>query len=281
MSFVSTAHAAVYNNAKPIFVDVDENTLCIDIDDVKRKITNKTSLVLPVHFGGYPCNVKRLHSITKNSNIKIIEDAAHACGSVFDGKKIGSHSELVCFSFHPVKNLSMPTGGAITINSDKKIEPILKSLRWCGITNRNESSYDVDKLGYNYYMNEVSAAIGLIQLQRLDKMNKKRFEIAKQYFKTINVEKKMPLSSDCSYHLYWIRVKNRDELMSKMRENGIETGIHYKPIHMMTFYKNSQKLETSERVWKELVSIPMHLNLSQSNIDKIIFCLNKYAKSTT
>lgn len=280
MSFVSTAHAAVYNKAKPLFVDVDERTLCIDMDDLEKKFTKKTSAVLPVHFGGYPCDIKKLHSITKNLGIHVIEDAAHACGAFFDNKKIGSHSDLVCFSFHPVKNLSMPTGGAIAINADSNIESTLKSLRWCGITNRNESYYDVDKLGYNYYMNEISATIGLVQLKRLDKMNQKRRKIAKQYFKSINVEYKMPFSSDCSYHLYWVRVKNRDEFMKKMREEGIETGIHYKPIHTMTFYKTSQKLQTSERIWKELVSIPIHLNLSQNDIDKIISCVNKYSIST-
>ena len=219
-------------------------------------------------------------SITTNHDIHVVEDAAHACGATLDGKRIGSHSELVCFSFHPVKNLSMPTGGAISINANQDVKSILTSLRWCGITNRNDSYYDVDKVGFNYYMNEISAAIGLIQLRRLNQMNTIRRNIAKQYHKLINIEYKMPLSTDCSYHLYWIRVKKRDEFMKKMKENGIETGIHYKPIHTMTLYKTSQKLRVADRIWKELVSIPIHLNLSQKDIDKIISCVNTYATST-
>ena len=103
LTFVSTAHAAVTNGAVPKFVDVDESTLCIDLDDLEKKITKNTKVIIPVHFGGYPCDLKKLNKIKKDYNLHIVEDAAHACGSTFNNKQIGSHSELVCFSFHPVK----------------------------------------------------------------------------------------------------------------------------------------------------------------------------------
>lgn len=276
LTFVSTAHAAVTNNAIPKFVDIDETTLCIDIDDLERKITKNSKVIMPVHFGGYPCDLSKLSKIKKDYNLNIVEDAAHACGTTFNNKKIGSHNEIVCFSFHPVKNLAMPTGGAIAVNNNK--HELLKSLRWCGITNRHGSEYNVDKLGWNFYMNEISAGIGLIQLKRLNKLNQKRKEIAKIYHLKINVEHKMPFSKDCSYHLYWIRVKNRTQFMKKLFEKGIETGIHYKPLHKMTYYKNTKKLETCDRIWKELVSIPMHPNLSESDVEKIIDNINSYAK---
>ncbi len=278
MTFVSTAHAAVYNNAKPKFVDVDESTLCIDIDDLEKKITKNTSVVIPVHFGGFPCDIRRLQKIKNDYNLHIVEDAAHACGAKFNGKKIGTHNELVCFSFHPVKNLSMPTGGAIAMNSHIEELESLNSARWCGITNRKGSLYDVATLGWNYYMNEISAAIGLIQLKKLEKMNKIRLQIARKYFTKLNVENKMPFSNDCSYHLFWIRVKNREEFMKKMYKEGIETGIHYKPIHLMKYYSSSVNLKNCEKIWKEIVTIPMHANLSTLDVERIIYNVNRFAK---
>ncbi|MEX1053809.1 MAG: DegT/DnrJ/EryC1/StrS family aminotransferase [Nitrosopumilaceae archaeon] len=279
MTFVSTAHAAIYNNAKPKFVDIDESTLCIDINDLEKKITKNTKVVIPVHFGGYSCDLAKLQKLKNDYNLHIVEDAAHSCGAKFNGKRIGSHSELVCFSFHPVKNLSMPTGGAIAMNSHMKDIESLNSSRWCGITDRKGSLYDVGDLGWNYYMNEISAAIGLVQLKRLDYMNRIRKQIARKYSKELNIENKMPFSNDCSYHLYWIRVKNREVFMKKMHVEGIETGIHYKPVHLMKYYSNSTKLENCEKIWKEVVSIPMHTNLSARDTEKVIVSVNRFAKS--
>ena len=116
MSFVSTAHCIVENGGIPKFVDIEPNTLCIDPKQIKNAISKKTVAILPVHFGGMPCNLDEIKKISKKYNLIVIEDAAHAVGSQFNGKKIGAHSDAVCFSFHPVKNLAMPTGGLITIN---------------------------------------------------------------------------------------------------------------------------------------------------------------------
>jgi len=278
ITFVSTAHAAIYNNAKPKFVDVDEATLCIDIEDFEKKITKNSAVVIPVHFGGMSCNLKQIHKLAKDYKIHVVEDAAHACGSSYYGKKIGSHSELVCFSFHPVKNLSMPSGGAISLNSSLHEVESLNSLRWCGISKRSGTSYDIDSVGWNYYMNEIAASIGLVQLKQIEKLNSKRQKIAKNYAKYINVENKMPFAKDCNYHLYWIRVKNRDEFMKKMKKAGIETGIHYKPLHLMSYYKNSVRLQRSEKVWKEIVSLPMHPNLTDNDVEKVIKNVNRLSK---
>ena len=274
ITFVSSAHAAVYNNAKPKFVDVDESTLCIDIEDLKKKISQKTSVIIPVHMGGYPCDLEKIQKLATDYKIKVVEDAAHACGTTYQGKKIGSHSDMVCFSFHPVKNLSMPTGGLIALNSNLNAIKSMKSKRWCGISNRKGTSYDIDSLGWNFYMNEISAAIGLVQLKRLGKLNQRRVEIAKKYHKHLNVDKKMPFSKNCSYHLYWIRVKNRNKFMKKMTKEGIETGIHYKPVHMMSYYQNKVKLTTSEKIQEEIVSLPIHPNLKDEQIEKVIQKVN-------
>ena len=279
LSFVSTAHSIVYNGGKPIFVDIDPKTLCIDPEKVLKKISKKTKVVLPVHFAGIPANLKKLKKISKDNNLILIDDAAHACGASYEGKKIGSINEFSCFSFHPVKNLAMPTGGLISLNhkNSKKFKKILESKRWCGITNRKGVKYDVKEIGWNYYMNEFSAAIGLIQLKKLDKMNKTREKISKIYHKEINLNNKMPIENGSSYHFYWIRVKNRNKFMKEMKNVGIETGIHYRPIHKLSLYKQKKKLVVTENVENEIVSIPNHPNLKINDVEFIIKNINKFS----
>jgi perosamine synthetase len=278
ISFVSTAHSIIVNGGKPVFVEIDPITMCIDSQKIENSITKKTAAILPVHFGGIPCNLKNIKKICKNHSLFLIEDAAHAAGSMYDGKKIGTHGDAVCFSFHPVKNLAMPTGGLISLNTSnhKSMKTILDSRRWCGITDRHNSNYDVKELGWNYYMNEFSASIGLVQLKKLDKLNKIRKKIAKIYHSKINVDAKMPFDNNSSYHLYWILVQNRSKFRINMKNMGIETGIHYNPIHTMSMYKSKTKLPITENVGKKIVSIPIHPNLSDNDVEKIINSVNKF-----
>ena len=173
----------------------------------------------------------------------------------------------------------MPTGGLITINTKnyKKMNTTLKEKRWCGISNRKGATYDVKSIGWNYYMNEFSATIGIEQLKKLDRSNKIRQTIAKKYYNKINLEHKMPLVQGCCYHLYWIRVKNRNSFRKRMNNLGIETGVHYKPIHTFSMYHQKNHLQVTDEVAKEIVTIPIHPNLSENNINKIISSINKYA----
>jgi len=279
MSFVSTAHCIVENGGIPVFVDVDPNTLCINSEKIEYAITKNTKAIISVHFGGMPCNIKKINKIAKKYNLYTVEDAAHASGTTFNKKKIGSHGNLVCFSFHPVKNLAMPSGGLISINhkNHKKFKQLLSSRRWCGITNRNDSDYDVKEIGWNYYMNEFSAAIGLEQLKKLSYLNKIRKNIAKKYSTEINLETKMPYDENCSYHLYWILVKNRQKFRQRLYENGIETGTHYKPIHLMSMYKKNISLPITESAGKNIVTLPIHPNLKKHQIKKIINSVNEFS----
>ena len=278
LSFVSTAHAVLYNKAKPVFVDVDPKTLCLDVTEVEKKITKKTKAILPVHFAGIPANLAYLTKLARDSKINLIEDASHACGAKYGGKKIGTHNEIICFSFHPVKNLSMPTEGAITLNGKfaKKRKNMFNSLRWCGIDNRKGVFYDVPRLGWNYYMNEFSAAIGLKQLKKLETMNSRRRSVAKMYHKGISFEHKSPISKDSCYHLYWICIKNRSEFIKFMNKSNIEVGVHYKPVHLMSAYKRSTSLPVTESLWTELVSIPMHANLTDFQVKYVIEKINEF-----
>jgi perosamine synthetase len=279
LSFVATANAVLENGGIPKFVDIDESTLCMDPKKISKLISKKTKIILPVHFGGISSNLTEISKLCKDNKIHLIEDAAHATGTIYKNNKIGSHGDLVCFSFHPVKNLAMPTGGLISINSKdhKKISKILKEKRWCGITNRKGDDYDVKNIGWNYYMNELSAVIGIEQLKKLDKTNLQRKKNAKKYFEQILLDKKMPFDNECSYHFYWIRVKNRDEFREKLLKKGIQTGIHYKPIHTFSLYKSKIKLPITEKVGKEIVTLPTHPNIQEKDLEKIIKIVNKFS----
>ena len=279
LSFVSTANAVIENGGIPKFVDIDEKTLCMDPEKILKVISKKTKVILPVHFGGLTSNLGEISKLCKEHKIALVEDAAHAAGSLHLNKKIGSHGELVCFSFHPVKNLAMPTGGLISINTNdhKKIAKILKEKRWCGISNRKGDDYDVKNIGWNYYMNEFSAAIGIEQLKKLDKTNLQRKKNAKKYFEQISLEEKMPFDKECSYHFYWIRVKDREKFREKLLKKGIQTGIHYKPIHKFSLYKSKIKLPITEKIGREIVTLPTHPNIQKKDLEKIIKMVNKFS----
>ena len=278
LTFVSTVHSILLNGGKPIFIDVEPDSLCLDPQMIQKSINKKTRAILPVHFGGMAADLESIRDLC-NNKISIIEDAAHATGTIYKNKKIGSHSIAVCHSFNPTKNLVMPAGGAITLNGKKShvFKKMLNSRRWNGISNRHGTKYDIKEIGWNYFMNEFSAAIGIEQLKKQNALTNKRKKIAKRYFQEINTENKMPFNKNCSYHLYWIKTKKRKEFMKKMLENNIQTGIHYQPVHLMSFYKGKFNLPNTEKVGKEIVSLPMHPNLTDSEISKVIKFTNKYS----
>jgi perosamine synthetase len=188
MTFVSTAHCVAYRLAMPIFADVDPHTLSIDLEDVRRKITSRTRAIIPVHYSGRPIDLDALKEIA--GGIPIIEDCAHATGARYKGRSVGSIGDIGCFSFHAVKNLAMGDGGALTLNDQQWMERC-KRLRWLGIdkgtwdrTAVDKSywwQYFVDEIGLKCHLNDIAAAIGLVQLRRLQAMNARRREIARQY----------------------------------------------------------------------------------------------------
>ena len=174
----------------------------------------------------------------------------------------------------------MPTGGLIAINdkSHKQLRNKIESRRWCGISNRHDDKYEINEIGDNYYLNEISAAIGIQQLKKLNKMNSIRKKIAKKYFLELENESKMQFDNNCSYHLYWICVKNRNNFRKELYKNGIQTGTHYKPIHTFKLYNSKVKLPVTEKVGKEIVTLPIHPNLTNNQLEKIILLSNKFSK---
>lgn len=276
LSHVSLAHSITLNGGKPIFVDVDPKTLCLDPNLAKKAINKKTKAICPVHFGGVPADISLFQRICKEKNLKLIEDAALAMGSNYNDKKIGQHSDFVCFSFHPVKILSAPKGGMISINSknSKSIKKKLYALRNSGIGTDGKS---VDSVGWNAYMNEFSAAICLEQLKKIKKIISKRNAISKRYYQELDFLIRMPYSKDYAYNFYWIQVKNQKSFVKKMKEKNIEVANYHTPIHMTNFYQNSKKLKHTEYAYDRMVLLPTHPGLNTEDITNIIDLTKKFS----
>lgn len=301
LTFVSTAHAVLYVGAKPVFADVEKDTLCLSPEDTARKITKRTRAIIPVHYGGNPADMDAFGNLAKKHDLVIIEDASHACGSIYHGKKIGSISPFTCFSFHAVKNLATGDGGMITVK-DKKTADHLKKLRWVGINkdtwNRLEQVskkgkdsyrvygwyYEVEELGYKCHMNDITAALGLVQLQKLDAGNATRRELANRYTRALG---KLPHSM-CptvrpgivsAQHNYVIRCKYRDKLHTYLRDRGISSGVHYMPIHLQPYYRRlypNTRLPVTETEWKNLLTLPLYPQLKIKEQNYIINCIKKF-----
>lgn len=285
MTFVSTAHAVAYNLALPVFADIDEKTLQIDIEDMQRKITSRTKAIIPVHYGGRPCDMDAINKIAKEKNLAVIEDAAHACGASYKGRKAGSLGDMGCFSFHAVKNLATGDGGMLTLK-DQTLASRSKKLRWLGIDkgtwdrSKLDKSYwweyYVDEIGLKNHMHDMAAAMGLVQLGKLDAMNARRKEIAAMYTVAFGNHPRIetPVADDdvykSSWHIYHIKTDKRDDLSRFLEQNDIQTGVHYKPIHLYTCYGNRPSLPKAEKVFGEILSLPMHPGLTNEDVNKVI-----------
>ena len=293
MTFVSTAHVVAYNFATPIFCDVDKRTMNIDINEIEKKRTSKTKAIVPVHYGGRACDMDKIKAMTKG--LFVIEDAAHACGGEYKGKKCGSLGDIGCFSFHAVKNLATGDGGALSVNNRNWAERA-KRLRWLGIdkgtwdrTGLDRSywwEYLVDEIGLKCHMNDIMAAIGLVQLRKLEKNNERRREIARRYteaLKDIDQIATPPEDDEnfkSSWHIYYIKTARRDDLSVWLKEREINTGVHYRPIHTYSCYGNQPSLPVAEKVFQSILSLPMHPALSNKDVDYVIeniiqFCRKK------
>ena len=300
ISFVASANAAVYCSADIDFLDISLEDYNIDIKSLEKKLLvakrkNKLpKVIIAVHFAGNPCQMKEIYLLKKKYKFKIIEDASHALGAGYMNKRIGNceFSDMCVFSFHPVKSITTAEGGIVTTNN-KKFFNDLKLYREHGI-NRNfinkkvrPKYYEQIKLGYNYRMNEIEAAIGIEQLKKLDSFISKRVEIYNLYksklknnlFEYPNIS----INSDSSHHLFVILLKKnirklRDSIFSKLLKKGIGVNIHYMPIYKHSFYKNYLKknffLKNSERYYNTCISIPIFPTLSKNDQNFIIKIIN-------
>ncbi len=293
LTFVSTNHAILYNDATPVFADVEPDTLNLDPDDIERKITPKTRAILPVHYGGHPANLERIHALAAAHNLVVIEDAAHAAGSRYKNQPIGNLSPLTCFSFHPVKNLATGDGGMITL-ADDEWDARLRRLRWVGINkdtwvrSRDKDAsqysweYDVEEVGFKCHSNDINSAIGLVQLARLPQTNARRREICAMYTEALRDLEwlQLPVERDDVFsarHNYVVRCDRRDDLAAWLRQHGIATGMHYIPNHLHAVYRPyAIPLPVVEREWVRLLTLPLFPALTDEDVEFIIDVIRRF-----
>lgn len=289
ITFVSTAHAVMYRGARAIFADVDRETLNISFADVERKLSPKTKAIIPVHYGGRPIDVRRLKQVV-GDRVTIIEDCAHACGASYYGQKVGSEGNISCFSFHAVKNLAMGDGGALVTHREKDWDRA-KRLRWLGIdkdtwtrsdTNRKYWwQYAVPEIGYKCHLNDIAAAIGIVQLKKLDAMNGRRREIVRMYTEMLrNVVETPPDDTPefrSAWHIYCIKCKRRDDLAVYLQSQGINTGVHYYPIHLYdTCYGTQPELPVAEAEMKRIMSLPIFPDMKDDQVTMVAEQIKKF-----
>jgi len=287
-TFAATANAVSYCDAKPVLVDVDPNTFNIIPKMIEKKITKKTRAIIIVHYGGQSCNMDEIISIAKKNNLFLIEDCAHALGSIYKNKKCGSFGDTGCFSFYPTKIITTGEGGMITTNNSKLFEKF-KILKSQGMnilpTEREKSSlwkYDIVDLGFNYRLDEIRSSLGLSQLKRINKINKMRIKIAKTYdslLKKINGITIPIVESDRNhiYHLYTIKIEKnyhltRNELFNKLHNAGVGSSVQFYPLHLMSYNKGKYKkndFPIANKLKDQVISLPIFPNMSTKQIEYV------------
>lgn len=298
-SFAASANCIAYCGARPVLADIKRKTFDIDPVQIKKKITEKTKVLIPVDFAGQPYDYEIIYEIASDNNIKIISDAAHSIGAEFKVNKktykTGScqFSDLSIFSFHPVKNITTGEGGIITTNNDEFYEKLLM-LRTHGITkdprflknNHGPWYYEMQMLGYNYRITDFQCALGLSQLKKLDRFIKRRREIAQlynEYFENVE-EINTPVEKENVvhvYHLYIIQInkklvkKSKKRIFEDLRKLNIGVQLHYIPIHYHPFYKENYGYKegdfpVAEDYYQNAISIPIYWGLTNEDIGEIV-----------
>lgn len=275
LTFISTALAVVYCGAKPVFADVRPDTLCLDWEDAAAKWTERTAAAIPVDYAGHPALALDQRLPAALNDKLIIQDAAHSVAQ-------RAYGDLVCLSFHPVKPLATGDGGAV-LTDDGQVAERLRALRWCGIgrstwertAKRYSWDYDIQEIGYKYHWNDIQATIGLVQLGRLDDMNRRRREIAKRYAWELSKCTAVTLPLDHSahtWHLFALRVdaERRDALVDHLAAKGISAGVHYKPLTHYPMFADQPTPPVTEREWRRLVSLPIYPNMTEGEQEQVI-----------
>jgi|WetSurMetagenome_2_1015567.scaffolds.fasta_scaffold141834_2 perosamine synthetase len=297
ITFASTAFAPIYNGLEPVFVDVDENTISISLDDLEKKYTKDCVAIIPVHLGGHPAQMDKISEFAKIKNLKIVEDCAHTAGSSYKGKKLGLWGDIGCFSFEEKKAMTTGDGGMMCSDDEELIAP-MKACRWVGIdkdtwkrvdgyTDTKSSDarhwyYEIASLGFKYNMNDLSASIGLAQLKKLDWMNSIRSKHINRYMDGIegltHIKPLMPFEPERnSYWLFGVRCEKRDELILHLKTKGIATGVHYLPLMLFPYFKKwDNGCPISKRIWNFFITLPLFVELTEKEIDYIINALVEF-----
>lgn len=288
LTFAASANCVLYCGGTPVFADVDPKTYNIDPEDIRRKITDRTKAIIAVHLAGQPCDMDAIHSIAREYGLIVIEDGAHALGSVYKGKKVGSMSDMTTFSFHPVKPITTGEGGMIVTDNDDFYKKMIL-FRSHGITRddsmmtRNDGPwfYQQFDLGYNYRITDIQCALGCSQMKKLDRFLARRKEIVARYNEAFadcdNIITPYQLSdTESGWHLYIVQVKNCDrrKVFENMREKGIGVNVHYIPVYMHPYYQEhgyeNVHCANAEEIYSHIISLPLYPGLTSEQQDYVI-----------
>ncbi len=286
-TFIATANSILMAGAKPVFADIEQDTFNINPEKIKDKITKKTKAIMTVDLYGQLCDYEEIGKIAEKNNLTVIEDACQAIGAEFNGKKAGSFGDIGVFSFYATKNITCGEGGAVVTNNRDYAD---KSKLFRQHGRSNMSTYDYISLGYNYRMTDIQAAMLLEQFKKINIITKKRIENAKYFSKELGKIKGITIpaikkNNKHVFHQYTIKIEkdfklSREELVNKLSEKGISTGVYYpKPLHLCTHFKKFGYKEgdfpVAEKLSKQVLSLPVHPNLSKEDLNCIVDAIRK------
>lgn len=289
-SFVASSNCILFEDATPIFVDIDENTLNIDINKIEEKITDRTKAILAVDVFGHPVDIIKLRMIADKYNLLLIEDSCEAIGAEFNGIKAGTLADAGVFAFYPNKQITTGEGGVIITDNDE-IAEVCRSLRSQGRANTGKWLYH-EILGYNYRMSEINAAVGIVQMERLDEILTKRENVAKMYNEKLSKVKEIDVPyidfkvTRMSWFVYVIRLNDnidRNSVMNYLIDNGIGCKPYFTPIHLQPYMKKKFNFKEgdyaiTEKISESTIALPFYNNLSENKIDYVVKTLREAIK---
>jgi len=283
-SWVATANVIIEVGATPVFVDIDPKTHNIDLNKVETAITPRTKGIIPVHMCGLPCDMDQLYAIAKKHHLRVVEDAAQAIGSTWNGQRIGAFGDFASFSFQVNKNIMTAEGGCLVLNNEDEAK-LAEKYRLQGVSRSGLDGINVDVLGGKYNMTDISAVIGLGQMKRLDEFNAKRKALAHHYFTTFGADfeastgAELPVAdfTNSNWHMFHIVLPervNRAEFMQKMLDLGIGLGYHYRAIHLFALYRErgftDGMFPIAERVGKQIVTLPLFPTMTENDVERVV-----------
>ncbi len=286
-TFTATAQSVTYLGARPVLVDIDPATMNISVADAVQKITSRTRAIIPVHFGGLPCDMTEIQDLAEQHGLSVIEDAAHALPSSYKGKRVGAISELTAFSFYATKTLTTGEGGMVTTDDDD-LAGRIRLMRLHGIARRSHASwdYEVGEPGFKYNLSDLQSAIGLAQLAKCDGMNRARKQIASRYDEALKHLAQLevpvvPTDRETSWHLYVLRLgldelsMGRDRFIQELEARGVSASVHFIPLHLHSFYQRELgyrdgDLPSSEQEFQRCVSLPIFPGMTPEEIEHVI-----------
>jgi len=298
LTFVASAHVVTWLNAKPVLVDSEEGTFNINTKKIEEKITPNTKAIIPVHYGGHPCDMDEINKIAKKHNIRVIEDAAHAIGSEYKNKKIGNIGDVTCFSFYVIKNITTAEGGMATTN-DSLIADKIRKRAYFGVDkdafdrykDKGSWYYEVVSQGYKYNMDSLQGALGVEQLKKLDKFNEKRKQLAEHYimkFKELDYIKTQEVRPYIkhSWHLFPILIDfnrlniNRNKFIEALKAEKIGTSVHFIPLHLHPFYQKKYGYKegdfpVAEKIYNNLITIPLFPKMGTEDVNNVVDAIEK------